>query len=120
LLAVVLFAPNYSLMDIYDFLESAPFFQRETYVEENGYDARKLGLKFDVPFFIFEGDRDAMTPSVLSERCSADVQAPKKEFVVLKGGAHAAKLIMPDAFLRELIARVRPLAMPTQSGASHG
>jgi pimeloyl-ACP methyl ester carboxylesterase len=118
MIPTVLFAPDYSLMDTYDFLQSATFSQRETYAEENGYDARKLGLKFDVPFFIFEGDRDSMTPSVLSEQYFADVQAPKKEFVVLKGGGHAAMLTMPDIFFRELVARVRPLAMP--SGASHG
>jgi len=120
MIPTVLFAPNYSLMDIYDFLESATFSQRETYVEENGYDARKLGLKFDLPFFIFEGDRDAMTPAVLARQYFADVQAPQKAFVLLKGGGHTAMLTMPDEFLRELVACVRPLAMPMQSGASHG
>jgi pimeloyl-ACP methyl ester carboxylesterase len=120
MIPTVLFAPDYSLTDIHDFLQSAQFSQRETYAEENGYDARKLGLKFEVPFFIFEGDRDSMTPSILAQRYFADIQASKKEFVVLKGGGHAAMLTMPDAFLRELVARVRPIALQSQSGVTHG
>jgi pimeloyl-ACP methyl ester carboxylesterase len=115
----VLFAPDYSLADIYDFLESPTFAQRETYAEENGYDARKLGLKFAVPFFIFEGDQDAMTPSVLARRYFDAIQAPKKEFVVLPGGGHTAILTMPDIFLRELVARVRPPPTGVPHGQEH-
>jgi pimeloyl-ACP methyl ester carboxylesterase len=117
---IVLFAPNYSLTDIYDFLTAPPFAQRMTYAEENAYDARKLGTRFDVPVFIFEGDEDAMTPVSLSAQYFATVRAPKKAFVLLKGGGHTAILTMSDAFLKELVARVRPAAIQNETGASHG
>ncbi len=117
---IVLFAPNYSLMDIYNFLAAPPFAQRMTYAEENAYDARKLGVKFDVPFFIFEGEDDAMEPASMSAQYFATIQAPKKEFVLLKGGGHMAILTMPNAFLKEMVARVRPIAIQNETGASHG
>jgi pimeloyl-ACP methyl ester carboxylesterase len=104
---IVLFAPDYSLMDIYDFLAAPSFAQRATYREEDGYDARKLGTRFAVPFYIFEGDKDALTPMSLSQRYFATVEAPKKAFVILKGGGHSAMLTMPAVFLRELRVQLR-------------
>jgi pimeloyl-ACP methyl ester carboxylesterase len=116
----VLFAPDYSLRDIWNFLAAAKFSQRATYAELNDYDALKLGTTFDVPFFVFEGDRDALTPAVLAQDYVAKIQAPVKAFVLLKGGGHTAVLTMPDVFLRELVTRVRPLAVQSETGVAHG
>ena len=106
---MILLAPNYSLWDIYDFQASTAFAQTVTYDEINAYDARKLGLTFDVPFFVFEGSEDNQTPTALAQDYLATVRAPIKKFVMLPGGGHSAMLTMPDAFLRALLDNVRPV-----------
>lgn len=107
---VVLFAPDYSLLDIHHLLEGSKFAGHAMYPEVLKYDARALGPDFDVPFFVFNGDRDLITPADLALEYFEAVEAPRKEFVVLEGGGHSALLTMPDVFLTELVARVRPLA----------
>ena len=107
---MILFAPNYSLKDIYDFRAATAFAQSATYDEINAYDARKLGLSFDIPFFVFEGSEDNQTPTVLAADYFSTVRAPVKRFVLLNGGGHSAMLTMPDAFLKALLAYVLPLA----------
>ncbi len=106
---MILLAPNYSLQDLYDFRASTAFAQTVTYDEINAYDARKLGLTFAVPFFVFEGSQDNQTPTVLAQDYAATVRAPVKRFVLLPGGGHSAMLTMPDAFLKALLAYVRPI-----------
>jgi pimeloyl-ACP methyl ester carboxylesterase len=108
---VVLFAPDYSIGDILDFLEGSKFAGAAMYAEMLTYDARELGPVFDLPFFIFTGDHDLVTPADLAHAYFEIVEAPRKEFVLLEGGGHSAILTMPDVFLRELVARVRPLAV---------
>jgi pimeloyl-ACP methyl ester carboxylesterase len=107
---VVLFAPNYSLLDIRDFLDAPNFAGEAIYRQQLGYDARKLGLKFDVPFFIFEGEADTITPPDLAKAYFDSVQAPVKGFAIFKNAGHGAIMTMPSAFLNEMLARVRPLA----------
>lgn len=108
---VVLFAPEYSIRDILDFLEGSKFAGDAMYAEMLTYDARTLGPGFDLPFFIFNGDQDLVTPADLAHAYFETVEAPRKEFVTLEGGGHSAILTMPDVFLRELVTRVRPLAV---------
>jgi pimeloyl-ACP methyl ester carboxylesterase len=107
---VVLFAPEFSLYDVYSMLQGAKFAAATMYPEIVGYDARRLGYRFDVPFFIFNGDRDLVTPVDLAQPYFDMIDAPQKALVVLPGGGHSAMLTMPDAFLTELVTRVRPLA----------
>jgi hypothetical protein len=51
-----------------------------------------------------------VTPVNLAKQYFDAIEAPQKDFVVLEGGGHSALLTMPDLFLSELVARVRPLA----------
>jgi pimeloyl-ACP methyl ester carboxylesterase len=110
MLPVVLFAPDVSLGDIYAFTRGQQFAGEALYRELLGFDARKLGTHFDIPVFIFNGDQDLTTPADLAKTWFDTLDAPKKEFVILKGGGHSAVQIMPEVFLAELNARVRPLA----------
>jgi pimeloyl-ACP methyl ester carboxylesterase len=65
------------------------------------FDARLLGLVFDVPMFFFQGERDAYTVS--SEVCDyeEEIRAPKKMVVLIQGGGHSS-VFMGDEFLRLL------------------
>ena len=107
---VVLFAPDFSMVDIYSMLQGSKFASNALYHEMLGYDARTLGPEFAVPFFVFNGDQDRVTPADLARRYVDTIVAPQKAFVALPGGGHSAILTMPDRFLGELVTRVRPLA----------
>lgn len=108
---IVLYSPDVSLRDIYDFFRGQAFAGEALYRELLGYDARKLGPHFDVPVFVFNGDRDLTTPADLAKSWFDGIDAPHKEFILFKGGGHSAIITMPDQFLRELNARVRPFAL---------
>jgi len=70
---------------------------------------KDLGLEFAIPLFFFEGTEDFTTPTALAGEYLALIKSPQKEFVPINGG-HFAVFMNSDQFLRELIARVRPLA----------
>ncbi len=111
LIPVVLFAPSWSLWDIYEFLQAGKFAEAATFDADQSYDARNLGRKFAVPFFIFNGALDTVTPTNLAKRYFDSIHAPLKQFVVLEGAGHDAVLTEPDALLHELVAHVRPIAV---------
>jgi pimeloyl-ACP methyl ester carboxylesterase len=120
LTATVLFAPGWSLLDIYWMLNSAPYAERETIAQADRFDARAFGADFRVPFFVFNGALDSITPTDLARRYFDTVRAPHKEFVSFPNAGHSAVLTGPDAFLKELVARVRPIAIAEEKGNPHG
>lgn len=73
------------------------------------FDARSLGLDFDVPMFFFQGDHDAFTVVSLVEGYVADIRAPQKVMELIEGGGHSAFFIR-DAFFGLLIEHVKPSA----------
>jgi pimeloyl-ACP methyl ester carboxylesterase len=79
------------------------------------FDLRDLGLDFDLPFFIFQGDSDIFTPASAARSYFDSIQAPRKEFVLIKDSGHLAAMSRPEQFLHELLSRVRPLALPTEA-----
>jgi len=109
---VVLFAPGQSLRELWDYNAAPKVAQGAAYHEVARFNAQSLGASFAVPMFVFAGDQDILTPSDSTQRWFEQLQAPQKAFVRLKGGGHNAVLTMPDTFLAELRARVRPLARP--------
>ena len=117
---VVAFAPGWSLTDIYWMLHASEYAERETFDADADYDARKLGLKFDVPVFIVEGAQDNITPRDLAKRYFDTIAAPHKAFVTIPDSGHSAVLTKPDAFLSVLVSQVRPIAIRNENGDSHG
>ena len=71
------------------------------------FDARRLGLKFDVPMFFLQGAADSMTVNSDVRDYVSELRAPHKELVLIEGGGHGA-VFMRDAFLDMLNRRVRP------------
>ena len=69
-----------------------------------------LGLEFSVPMFVFQGEEDFTAPTALARQYVDSMKAPRKEFVPIPGG-HFAVFMHSDQFLRELVKRVRPLAV---------
>jgi pimeloyl-ACP methyl ester carboxylesterase len=101
-------------------LKGAEFSRKELYEELKRIDLPSLGLRFDVPIFFFHGTCDQQTPLELAERYFAGIAAPHKEFVRFDSCHHFVVMNRPEAFLQELVARVRPLLQPSPDGRSAG
>lgn len=67
------------------------------------------GTRFDLPFFIFQGDRDVITPADRAKRYFDEVQAPVKDFALIEDAGHFASFRHPDRFLDLMLAKVRPV-----------
>jgi pimeloyl-ACP methyl ester carboxylesterase len=80
--------------------------------ELRAYDARRLGPRLEVPFFLFQGERDVVTLTTLAEEYFQEVEAPTKELALIPDAGHFAAFTQPERFLTELRTRVRPLAAP--------
>jgi len=104
-------APDFGADEIPSMLQGAEFSRKQLLGELNTIDLPSLGLKFDVPVFFFEGTHDQQTPMELAERYFAAIDAPHKKFVRFEGCHHFVVMNRPDAFLRELLAHVRPLLL---------
>lgn len=111
LLPVGLSAPGWSLWDLYWSLQASDYAEDATFDADASYDARKFGMDVPLPIFIINGALDHITPTDLAKSYFDKVHAPLKQFVVLQDAGHSAVLTEPDVFLRELVTRVRPVAM---------
>lgn len=107
---LALFSPDYSLKDIVDNVRGYLVSARTMFPEIMSYNVRQFGTRFEVPVFLIQGDSDFLTPTALAEEYFNTIEAPMKEMVLLKGGGHLTMITMPDAFLKELVRRVHPVA----------
>jgi pimeloyl-ACP methyl ester carboxylesterase len=74
------------------------------------YDVRGLGPRFEVPFFLFQGETDVVTLTSLATEYFEEVEAPTKGLALIPDAGHFAAFTQPQRFLTELRTRVRPLA----------
>jgi len=115
MIPIILFAPGWSLWDIYKGLQASDYAEDATFDADASYDAKKVGTDFRLPFIIINGKLDHITPTDLARRYFDTIRAHEKQFVVLDGAGHSAVLTEPDVFLRELVARVRPAALRAEA-----
>jgi pimeloyl-ACP methyl ester carboxylesterase len=88
----VWYAPGWSLRDIRAFV------------------AGQQGTRFEIPFFIFQGENDVLTTPKLARAYFDDVVAPIKRMVLISNAGHFAAFLQPEQFLDHLLTHVRPLA----------
>jgi pimeloyl-ACP methyl ester carboxylesterase len=74
------------------------------------FDARRLGLRFDVPMFFFQGKHDLHLPTSEVQAYAAEIEAPTKMIALLQAGGHSAFFLRIE-FLDLLNRHVRPLAI---------
>jgi pimeloyl-ACP methyl ester carboxylesterase len=79
--------------------------------QEANLDQKRLEGQFNVPVLVIQGEHDCTTPTELAKKYLDSLSAPYKDFVVIPGEGHFAAFIKSDEFLKDLIARVRPLAL---------
>ena len=60
-------------------------------------------LKFEIPFYVVQGDYDYITSRVLAEKYINAIEAPKKEFFVFNNSAHSPNLEEPERFVEVLL-----------------
>jgi pimeloyl-ACP methyl ester carboxylesterase len=107
----IMSSPGHTMRDIHDISEGINHSMNQLYNELVFHDVRKLGMEFDLPFFIFQGDSDVVTPTTSAKEYFDEIKAPHKEFVLIENSGHLAAFTRPEQFLQELITRVRPFAI---------
>jgi pimeloyl-ACP methyl ester carboxylesterase len=116
LFPLALSSPIYTLRDLYTLGMGFQWSTAEMFEEIKAYDARRLGTRFEIPFFLFQGESDVITLTSLATEYFTEVEAPAKELALIKDAGHFAAFSQPDQFLTELLTRVCPLAsMPAPS-----
>jgi pimeloyl-ACP methyl ester carboxylesterase len=102
-------SPDFKPDEVPKMMQGAEYTRQQLHAELMEVDLPALGLDFSVPMFFFQGACDRYTPTEPVEDYYARIKAPHKELVRFEGCHHFVVLNRPDLFLRELLARVRPL-----------
>jgi pimeloyl-ACP methyl ester carboxylesterase len=105
-----LWAPNYTLKDVNDWTDGQNVSGQYLVPQTSALKSSDLAGEFAVPVFVMQGAQDFTTPTSLAREFVNSIRAPQKAFVAIEGGGHFAVFTRTDAILRELSARVRPLA----------
>ncbi|HEX2339895.1 MAG TPA: alpha/beta hydrolase [Vicinamibacterales bacterium] len=108
LISMVLFDSRASLGDLRDFrrgLASSQDHFRDAVEKE---DIPSLGTTFAMPFFVFQGALDNVTPVGPVREYVDRITAPRKELVLIPNAGHNAIATRSDEFLKLLLERVLP------------
>lgn len=115
LIPILLFAPDYGLKDVRAWLDAAKFSIGKMLPALMTYSDDVPAPAIPVPVVFLQGEEDIQTPTVLVKSYFERLQAPSKRLVLIPGGGHSAVIAMPDAFLKELKAHVRPMAVAAEA-----
>lgn len=111
ILPSMLSSPQHNINDLLDIFKGMKFSGEQLFHELMNFNYGRLGTVFSIPFFIFQGDNDIITPTKNAERFLLEIEAPLKEFIYINNAGHLACFARPEQFLQELIKRVRPIAI---------
>jgi pimeloyl-ACP methyl ester carboxylesterase len=107
---LALSAPGYTVRDVNDWIDGQRLSAERLVPRTSALEARDLSGEFALPVFVIQGAEDFTTPTSLAEAFVSSLRAPRKGFVAIEGGGHFAVFMKSDAFLKELVSRVRPIA----------
>jgi proline iminopeptidase len=86
----------------------------------SGWLIKLEGTTFAMPFFIFQGAHDVITPPAAAKRFFDDVSAPVKDSALIADASHFASF-RPDRFLNLMPTKVRPaITSPSSQLATEG
>jgi pimeloyl-ACP methyl ester carboxylesterase len=109
MLPAIMYDKEYSMKDIQIMSKGMNYALEKLYNEMVNFDFEGLGYQFNIPFFIFQGEYDIITPVNDARQYFEKIKSPYKEFVIIKNAGHLAEFANPKHFLDELINRVLPL-----------
>ncbi|MDH6138199.1 proline iminopeptidase [Kitasatospora sp. GP30] len=101
------FSPLHTLRGLRAYLKAMTW-SEQLQVQAATIDERAEGTDFPIPFFIFQGDGDVLTPPQPAKRFFDEVSAPVKEFALIRNASHFASFRHPDQFLDLMLTKVRP------------
>ena len=106
-------SPLHTMADIREVNAGMTESMRQLYPELAAFDARAVATEFRIPFFVFQGAADDVTPTECARVFAETVRAPVTEFATIAGTGHLAAFTRPDEFLRLLVERVLPVVSGT-------
>ncbi|MET9857520.1 alpha/beta hydrolase [Streptomyces sp. NPDC006450] len=109
-------SPLHSLRDLRDFFQGQSFSERIT-EGTAGFDDRADGTRFAIPFFVFQGAHDVLTPTAAARAFFDEVEAPVKRFALIEDCGHFASFARPECFLDLLLTHVRPAVVGERHSA---
>jgi pimeloyl-ACP methyl ester carboxylesterase len=110
-------APDWSLRDVRMFVKGMRYSLERLLPDIVTFDAWDEGVRFEIPFCLFQGANDVLTTPVLARAFFEDVIAPEKQFGLIADAGHFAAFQQPEEFLRQLLIGVRPLANDARPAA---
>jgi pimeloyl-ACP methyl ester carboxylesterase len=111
LLSIVLFDSDAGPRDLRDYVRGIVTSQDHFRAAVEASDLLSIGTDFAVPFFVFQGALDRVTPTQPVEAYVESITAPQKQLVLIPDGGHNVMVTKSDQFLSLLVERVRPLTM---------
>ncbi|MCZ0988677.1 alpha/beta fold hydrolase [Streptomyces diastatochromogenes] len=102
------FSPFHTLRGLRMYLKGMSF-SEQLGPQAMTIDERAEGTSFRLPFFIFQGDSDVLTPPEPAHRLYEQVTAPVKGFALIRNASHFASFRHPDQFLDLMLSKVRPV-----------
>jgi pimeloyl-ACP methyl ester carboxylesterase len=120
MLPSMLASPDHSIGDLIAIFKGMRFSLDHLFDELMTFDFSRIGMRFEVPFFVFQGDTDIFTPIATAKSFFDQVEAPRKSFAVIRNAGHLACFARPDQFLEELVGKVLPLAHEPRAGLDAG
>jgi pimeloyl-ACP methyl ester carboxylesterase len=104
-------SPDLTAAHIESIKQGLEFSRDELFDEFSNADLAHLGFAFEIPMFFFHGTADQQTPVELAQQYFDAITAPVKAFVRFEGCHHFVVFNRPDLFLKELLAKVRPVVL---------
>ncbi|MGW4246101.1 alpha/beta fold hydrolase [Nocardia sp. NPDC004722] len=104
----LLTSPLHSLGDVRTYTKALSF--SESLAQQSfTIDEWAEGTDFAIPFFLFQGALDVITPAASAKRFFDDVTAPVKHFALIENASHFAAFRRPNRFLDLLLTHVHPV-----------
>src|SRR5260370_7586849 len=88
-------SPDHTIGDLMDIIKGMNFSNDQLFQELLTIDLRQLGMRFEVPFFIFQDDTDAINPTALSKAYFDELEKPHNEFVMFKQAGNSQPFSRP-------------------------
>jgi pimeloyl-ACP methyl ester carboxylesterase len=109
-ISFVLFDSPAGPLDLRDYIKGLLSSDEYFRDQQRSVDLPSLGTDFAMPFFVFQGAEDNVTPVPPVRDYIASINAPYKELALIPNAGHNAIVTRSDVFLELLRERVRPLA----------
>jgi pimeloyl-ACP methyl ester carboxylesterase len=111
LASIVLFDSEAGVRDLRNYFRGIVTSQNHFRDAVEHKDLRSLGNRFDLPFFVFQGAEDNVTPVEPVREYFESIAAPRKAMILIPSGGHNVATTRSADFLALLDRYVRPFAL---------